>query len=124
LALPEELRREEFRFNVVPSEEAARAGVPFDSVQVHMDIVVPYFDRYGTRDQVALIPDQGAVEEFATVPSPIANPAQIASVHIRRHDHASATSSTNTNMPHDSADEFFGNRAFDRPRPYRNELRR
>jgi acyl-CoA dehydrogenase len=56
MALPEEHGgggRDDFRFNVVLSEEAARAGVSFDSVRVHMDVVVPYFDRYGTPAQRA-----------------------------------------------------------------------
>ena len=56
MALPEQYGgggRKDFRFNAVLSEEAARVGVSFDSVRVHMDVVVPYFDRYGTAEQRA-----------------------------------------------------------------------
>ena len=69
MALPEQYGgggREDFRFNAVLSEEAARAGVPFDSVRVHMDVVVPYFDRYGTPEQRARWLPRIADGEFIT----------------------------------------------------------
>jgi len=45
--------RPDFTFNAILSEEAARAGVAFDSLRVHMDVVVPYFAHYADAAQRA-----------------------------------------------------------------------
>lgn len=42
---------DDYRFNVVLQEETVRAGVVIGPLRTHLDVVVPYFQRYATVDQ-------------------------------------------------------------------------
>ena len=54
MALPEEYGgggEDDFRYNAIMSEEAARALVSLGSLRVHLDVVLPYFLTYADADQ-------------------------------------------------------------------------
>lgn len=42
---------DDYRFNVVLQEETARAGVTIGPLRTHLDVILPYFQRYATDEQ-------------------------------------------------------------------------
>ena len=54
MAIPEEYGGgglTDFTYNVILSEEAARALISLGSLRVHLDVVIPYFLKYANEEQ-------------------------------------------------------------------------
>ena len=70
MAIPEEYGGagiEDYRYNVVLQEEAARALVTLGTVRTQLDVILPYFLAYATRAAGALVSRPGPGELLTAI---------------------------------------------------------